>query len=70
MNIYKSFYSNNIFNSFNNDNDFLKQLKNILKDDEIFENELMNKHTTFRIGGPAKYFVKPKTIKQIKKILS
>ena len=69
MNIYKSFYSNNIFNSLNNDNDFLKQLKNILKDDEIFENELMNKHTTFRIGGPAKYFVKPKTIKQIKKII-
>ena len=69
MNIYKSFYSNNIFNSLNNENDFLKQLKNILKDDEIFENELMNKHTTFRIGGPAKYFVKPKTIKQIKKII-
>ena len=69
MNIYKSFYSNNIFNSLNNDNDFLKQLKSILKDDEIFENELMNKHTTFRIGGPAKYFVKPKTIKQIKKII-
>jgi UDP-N-acetylmuramate dehydrogenase len=37
-------------------------LKNILKDEEIIENEIMSRHTTFKIGGPAKYFVKPRSI--------
>ena len=65
-NIYKNIYiSNNKFNT-----NLLKQLKNILKDDEIIENEIMSKHTTFRIGGPAKYFVKPKSIRQIKEIIN
>ena len=41
---------------------FNKELKNILKDDEIIENEIMSGHTTFKIGGPAKYFVKPRNI--------
>ena len=69
--IYKNNYvSNNTFNYLKDDNEFLKKLKIILKEEELFENELMSKHTTFRIGGPAKYFVKPKTIKQIKKIIN
>jgi len=34
-----------------------------------FKNEMMKKHTTFELGGPAKFFVKPKTINQIIKIL-
>jgi UDP-N-acetylmuramate dehydrogenase len=49
--------------------DFIKSLKNILKEDELIENEMMQKHTTFRTGGPAKYFVKPKTDKQIIEII-
>ena len=32
-------------------------------------NEMMNKHTTFRIGGPAKYFTRPKTVYQILEII-
>ena len=50
-------------------NEFGKNLKIILKEDEIFENEMMSKYTTFKIGGPAKYFVKPKYIEQIIKII-
>ena len=49
--------------------DFIKSLKNILKEDELIENEMMQKHTTFRTGGPAKFFVKPKTYKQIIEII-
>ena len=30
---------------------------------------MMNKHTTFRIGGPAKYFTRPKTVYQILEII-
>ena len=30
---------------------------------------MMDKHTTFKIGGPAKFFVKPKTINQIIRII-
>ena len=30
---------------------------------------MMNKHTTFELGGPAKFFVKPKSINKIIKIL-
>ena len=51
------------------ENDFIKDIKKILKDDEILENEMMNKYTTFKLGGPAKYFIKPKTINQIIEII-
>lgn len=52
-----------------NKEEFLKLLKKILKDGEILENEMMKKHTTFKIGGPAKYFIKPKSINQIIEII-
>ena len=44
------------------DRKFISNLKNVLDPDEICENEMMNKHTTFRTGGPARIFVRPKTI--------
>ena len=49
--------------------DFINNLKNILKEDELIENEMMQKHTTFKTGGPVKFFVKPKTDKQIIEIV-
>ena len=52
-----------------NDKAFLEKLKLVLNNDEILENEMMNKHTTFQIGGPAKFFIKPKSINKITKIL-
>lgn len=40
-------------------------LSSILTDDLIFENESMSKHTTFRAGGNASFFVTPRTEEQI-----
>ncbi len=37
----------------------LEKLRNILADEEIFVDEPMNKHTTFRTGGPADILVTP-----------
>ena len=50
--------------------EFFKELRKVLKDDEILENEIMSHHTTFRIGGPAKIFVKPKSAEQIIEIIN
>lgn len=33
------------------------------------ENEPMSKHSTFRIGGPARYFITPKDIKQLQQAI-
>ena len=48
---------------------FFYKLKHIVDTKEIFENEMMKKHTTFELGGPAKFFIKPKSINQIINIL-
>lgn len=40
-------------------------LNNILSEDLIFENEPMSKHTTFRAGGNADFYVTPRTEEQI-----
>ena len=49
--------------------EFIKNIKIIFKEDEIVENAMMNKYTTYKIGGPAKYLVKPKEINQIIRII-
>ncbi|ORX39506.1 hypothetical protein BCR36DRAFT_588239, partial [Piromyces finnis] len=54
----------------NNMIDLINNIKNTLKNDEYIENEMMKKHTTFRIGGPAKVFVKPKNVNQIIEIIN
>ena len=33
---------------------------------KVTENEPMKKHTTFRIGGPAKYFAEPSSKEELK----
>ena len=55
--------------STNNNEQFIDELKLIVDKEEILENELMKKHTTFQLGGPAKYFIKPKSINKIIKII-
>ncbi len=40
--------------------DILEKLQQVLSADEILTDEPMAKHTTFRVGGPADYFVEPK----------
>ena len=52
-----------------NEKEFLEKLNSVLDENEILENEMMNKHTTFQLGGPAKFFVKPKSINEIITIL-
>jgi len=37
---------------------FFEKIANITK---VTENEPMKKHTTFRIGGPARFFAEPAT---------
>ena len=65
----KSVLSRKSIDNENNEKMFLEKLKTILNKDEILENEMMNKHTTFKLGGPAKFFIKPKSINKIIKVL-
>lgn len=48
---------------------FYEELKNILPETCIKIDEPMKGHTTFRIGGPAKYFVIPNTKEEIKAVI-
>lgn len=48
--------------------DFYQQLLAIAGEDQVKCKEPMSKHTTFRVGGPADYFVIPKTEEQAGKI--
>ena len=45
------------------------QLEQIVGKENIKQNEPMSKHTTFRIGGEADYFVIPETKEQIQSVL-
>lgn len=46
-----------------------KQLCGIVKEENVQTEEMMKNHTTFRIGGPAEYFVTPHTAEEIRKIV-
>lgn len=46
---------------------FFRELEKITA---VKKNELMSEHTTFKIGGPAKYFAEPKNKEEIKALLS
>ncbi|MDO4555313.1 MAG: UDP-N-acetylmuramate dehydrogenase [Lachnospiraceae bacterium] len=48
---------------------FYEQLQQILKPEQIFKEEPMKNHTTFRIGGPADWFVTPSTKEEIHKLV-
>ena len=37
--------------------DFLKEIASYMKEEDIKTDELMSKHTSFRVGGPAKVFL-------------
>lgn len=39
--------------------EFYQQLRSILSEDQILCSEPMSRHTTFRVGGPADYYVMP-----------
>lgn len=48
---------------------FLEQLRKILEEEQCCTQENMSSHVTFRVGGPAEYYVKPSR-KQIPEIIS
>ena len=53
----------------NVDNHFIEQLQNVLEEGQLSLQEPMERHTTFRTGGPADYFVRPKR-RQIQPVVS
>ena len=50
--------------------DILSDLVNIVGDENVVENEPMSKHTSFKIGGNADFFMTPRTVEQIKAIIT
>ena len=46
-----------------------KELEKILKKENIFYNEPMSKHTTMKVGGPAKVLVEPTDVDEIKSVI-
>lgn len=44
---------------------FLIELKEFLPQLHVLQNELMSKHTSFRVGGPADFFIVPKTEEEV-----
>lgn len=49
---------------------FLNKLEEIVGKEQVLTQEPMKKHTTFKVGGPADYYVKPEKISQIQEILA
>lgn len=49
---------------------FYDQLIHTLDKDRVLLKELMSKHTTFRVGGAADYFVMPKTAAEVEAVIS
>ena len=47
----------------------LEKLQKLLGEAKVLVNESMASHTTFRIGGPADYFVMPETVEEVAAVL-
>lgn len=47
----------------------LETLKQLAGSENVFVKEMMNKHTSFRVGGPADYFVTVTTIECLSKLM-
>ena len=45
--------------------DLYSSLCTITKEENILRDEPMCRHTTFRVGGPADYFVTPQSVEEI-----
>lgn len=50
--------------------DIYSALVEAVGEDNVFVDELLSRHTTLRIGGPARYFLTPDSIEGIKKVVS
>ena len=49
--------------------DFYKDICSIVGDEQILTNEPMSRHTPFRIGGPADYFIMPGTAEELAQVI-
>ena len=49
---------------------FYNELLNIIDKERVYLDEPMKKHITFRVGGPADYFVTPNTVEEVKGIIA
>lgn len=49
--------------------DLYRELLNAAEGAEVFVNEPMSRHTTFRVGGPADYFVMPSDTGEIARVI-
>lgn len=49
--------------------EIIECFKHLLGEEKVHINEPMNRHTTFRVGGPADYFLLPSTAEEVKGIL-
>ena len=47
----------------------IQEIEKIISKDKIYTNEPMKNHTSFKIGGPAEYFIKIENVEQLKEIL-
>ncbi len=47
----------------------MSELVDIIKETQILEWEPMKNHTSFHIGGPARYFLRPETEEELQKLL-
>ena len=47
----------------------IEVLKKAIGENNVIENELMSKHTTFRIGGNADIFVTPQSTEDIENVI-
>lgn len=50
--------------------DLIKSLETIVGKENMIINEPMTKHTTFKIGGCADFFITPETVQQIREIVT
>lgn len=49
--------------------EFLSTIKEIVGSDNAFSDERMDKHTTFRVGGPARYMAAPSCEEQVSSLI-
>ena len=49
---------------------FYNQLIEIIEEKRVLCDEPMSKHTTFRVGGPADYFVMPQNTEEVQKVVT
>ena len=53
-----------------NNETMLRCLQEILGEDHVFPEEPMQKHITFRVGGPAEWFVQADTVEQLQRLIA